>query len=179
MKPISFNFLTTSSRVDGLDVCRPQVKVVGQALRAMSKRRRARWNNPNSAAPQGAYPATDRNVFLIYGDNVGPDDQVETNHEGDFVFQAPTWRLHRLRLQRRHVHNRSSPRHGGAPTGDNLLCERDLGVGHPPHFQRTLSLGSKTHSVDCVGLVAVQSRVDFGAGHPILVGHVSESKPAP
>lgn len=41
--------------------------------------------NPNSA--QGdAYPARDHNVFLIYGDNVGPDDQVETNHEGNFVF---------------------------------------------------------------------------------------------
>ena len=38
---------------------------------------------PSSAPP---YPATDHNVFLIYGDNVGPDDNVETNHEGDFVF---------------------------------------------------------------------------------------------
>ena len=25
-------------------------------------------------------------MFLIYGDNVGPDDNVETNHNGDFVF---------------------------------------------------------------------------------------------
>ena len=41
--------------------------------------------NENSA--QGdPYPARDQNVFLIYGDNVGPDDQVETNHEGNFVF---------------------------------------------------------------------------------------------
>ena len=32
------------------------------------------------------YPATDRNGFLISGNNVGPDDEVETNHEGDFVF---------------------------------------------------------------------------------------------
>jgi len=41
--------------------------------------------NGNSA--QGdPYPARDHNVFLIYGDNVGPDDQVETNHEGNFVF---------------------------------------------------------------------------------------------
>ena len=38
---------------------------------------------PSSAPP---YPATDHNVFLIYGDNMGPDDNVETNHEGDFVF---------------------------------------------------------------------------------------------
>jgi hypothetical protein len=37
-----------------------------------------------SAAPP--YPAADHNVFLIYGNNVGPDDNVETNHEGDFVF---------------------------------------------------------------------------------------------
>ena len=41
-------------------------------------------SDPNTAFP--GYPATDRNVFLIYGDNVGPDDEVETNHEGDFVF---------------------------------------------------------------------------------------------
>ena len=38
---------------------------------------------PSSAPP---YPAADHNVFLIYGNNVGPDDNVETNHEGDFVF---------------------------------------------------------------------------------------------
>ena len=41
-------------------------------------------SDPNTAFP--GYPATDRNVFLIYGNNVGPDDEVETNHEGDFVF---------------------------------------------------------------------------------------------
>ena len=41
-------------------------------------------NDPNTAHP--AYPAADENVFLIYGDNVGPDDEIETNHEGNFVF---------------------------------------------------------------------------------------------
>ena len=40
----------------------------------------------NPATAGAPYAATDENVFLIYGDNVGPDDQVETNHEGNFVF---------------------------------------------------------------------------------------------
>ena len=25
-------------------------------------------------------------MFIVYGDNVGPDDQVETNAQGDFIF---------------------------------------------------------------------------------------------
>ena len=87
MKPISFNFLTTSLLVL-LASC---VQTPGEGGRAsivghVQEEARTVLNNPNSAAPQGAYPATDRNVFLIYGDNLGPDDQVETNHEGDFVF---------------------------------------------------------------------------------------------
>ena len=40
--------------------------------------------NPSTAA--APYAATDHDVFLIYGENIGPDDQVETNHQGDFVF---------------------------------------------------------------------------------------------
>ena len=46
--------------------------------------RRATLYNPSSVVDQT--PAMDHNVFLVYGDNVGPDDRVETNHEGDFVF---------------------------------------------------------------------------------------------
>ena len=46
--------------------------------------RRATLYNPESVVDQT--PAMDENVFIIYGENVGPDDQVETNHEGDFVF---------------------------------------------------------------------------------------------
>ena len=40
--------------------------------------------NPATAATP--YAASDHDVFLIYGENIGPDDQVETNHQGDFVF---------------------------------------------------------------------------------------------
>ena len=42
MKPISFNFLTTSLLVLMASCVQTPVKVVGQALWAMSKRRRAR-----------------------------------------------------------------------------------------------------------------------------------------
>lgn len=31
-------------------------------------------------------PAADHNVFIIYGDGPGPDDQVETNYDGEFEF---------------------------------------------------------------------------------------------
>ena len=47
--------------------------------------RRATLYNPSPLDPPQA-PAMDHNVFLVYGDNVGPDDRVETNHEGDFLF---------------------------------------------------------------------------------------------
>ena len=40
--------------------------------------------DPSTAYPP--YPATDHNVFIVYGDNVGPDEQVETNAQGDFIF---------------------------------------------------------------------------------------------
>lgn len=88
MKPISINigmpFLSalvcllvscTQSPGDG-----GRASIVGH----VQEEARVLLSDPNTAYP--GYPATDRNVFLIYGDNVGPDDQVETNHEGDFVF---------------------------------------------------------------------------------------------
>ena len=39
--------------------------------------------NPNGAARS---PAADEDVFIIYGDRVGPDDRVQTNFDGEFVF---------------------------------------------------------------------------------------------
>lgn len=39
----------------------------------------------NPATAGSPYMAMDEQVFVIYGDNIGPDDQVETNHEGAFV----------------------------------------------------------------------------------------------
>ncbi|MDA0729444.1 MAG: hypothetical protein O3C18_07135 [Bacteroidetes bacterium] len=39
----------------------------------------------NPATAGAPYMAADEQVFVIYGDNIGPDDQVETNHEGAFV----------------------------------------------------------------------------------------------
>ena len=31
-------------------------------------------------------PAVDEDVFITYGDRVGPDDRVRTNYDGDFAF---------------------------------------------------------------------------------------------
>jgi hypothetical protein len=86
MKPISFKLLTAAAAVL-LASCTQTPGDGGRAslIGHVQEEARLVLTNPNSV--QGdAYPARDHNVFLIYGDNVGPDDQVETNHEGNFVF---------------------------------------------------------------------------------------------
>ena len=90
MKPISFNirvlFFIAMAAACVFASC---TQAPGEGGRAsivghVQEESRVLLSDPNTAFP--GYPATDRNVFLIYGDNVGPDDEVETNHEGDFVF---------------------------------------------------------------------------------------------
>ena len=39
--------------------------------------------NPSNAI---VAPAADEDVFIIYGDRVGPDDRVQTNYDGEFAF---------------------------------------------------------------------------------------------
>ena len=39
--------------------------------------------NPLSAT---VVPAIDQDVYITYGDRVGPDDRVRTNYDGDFAF---------------------------------------------------------------------------------------------
>ena len=85
MKPISFNTVALCFAVS----CASCVQTPGEGGRAsivghVEEEERLVLENP--ASVQGVYPATDQEVFLIYGDNVGPDDNVETNHEGNFVF---------------------------------------------------------------------------------------------
>ena len=85
MKPISFNTVALCFAV----LCASCVQTPGEGGRAsivghVVEEERLVLENP--ASVQGVYPATDQDVFLIYGDNVGPDDNVETNHEGNFVF---------------------------------------------------------------------------------------------
>lgn len=86
MKPISLKLLTAAAAV----LFASCTQTPGDGGRAsltghVQEEARLVLTNPNSA--QGdAYPARDHNVFLIYGDNVGPDEQVEANHEGNFVF---------------------------------------------------------------------------------------------
>lgn len=41
--------------------------------------------NPNSA--QYTYDTADEDVFIVYGDNVSPDDDVATNYDGEFEFK--------------------------------------------------------------------------------------------
>ena len=90
MKPISFNirvlFFIAMAAACVFASC---TQAPGEGGRAsivghVQEEARVLLNDPNTAYP--AYPAADENVFLIYGDNVGPDDEIETNHEGDFVF---------------------------------------------------------------------------------------------
>ena len=39
--------------------------------------------NPNGAV---LAPAADHEVFITYGDRVGPDDRIHTNYDGEFAF---------------------------------------------------------------------------------------------
>jgi len=88
MKPISINIgMPFLSALACLMVsCTPTPGDGGRAsiVGHVQEEARVLLSDPSTAFP--GYPATDRNVFLIYGNNVGPDDEVETNHEGDFVF---------------------------------------------------------------------------------------------
>lgn len=65
-------------------------KQPGQGGRAVIKGKVMRevrivLSNPSSVVD--TYPAADENVFIIYGDNTSPDDNVETNYDGEFAFQ--------------------------------------------------------------------------------------------
>lgn len=41
--------------------------------------------NPGTYATE--YPAPDEDVWIVYGNNVSPDDRVRTNYDGEFEFQ--------------------------------------------------------------------------------------------
>lgn len=41
----------------------------------------------NPATIQNTVPGADADVYIIYGDNVSPDDRVWTNSNGDFEFR--------------------------------------------------------------------------------------------
>ena len=47
--------------------------------------RRVQLNNPQSNVDTIA--ASNVEVFIIYGDHLGPDDKVDTNPDGDFTFE--------------------------------------------------------------------------------------------
>jgi len=41
--------------------------------------------NPTTYATE--YPAADEDVWIVYGNNVSPDERVRTNYDGEFEFQ--------------------------------------------------------------------------------------------
>ena len=41
----------------------------------------------NPTTFQSSYPTADQEVFIVYGDNVSPDDRIHTNFDGEFEFQ--------------------------------------------------------------------------------------------
>ena len=47
--------------------------------------RRVQLNNPTSNVDTIA--ASNVEVFIVYGDHLGPDDKVDTNPDGDFTFE--------------------------------------------------------------------------------------------
>lgn len=41
----------------------------------------------NPSTFQTSFPAADQEVFIVYGENISPDDRVHTNFDGEFEFQ--------------------------------------------------------------------------------------------
>lgn len=41
----------------------------------------------NPASAQAQYPAADEDVYIVFGDNLSPDDRVLTNYDGEFEFR--------------------------------------------------------------------------------------------
>jgi hypothetical protein len=44
------------------------------------------WNSTYTVL-EGEYPATDQDVYIIYGDHVSYDDKVKTNYNGQYEFR--------------------------------------------------------------------------------------------
>ncbi len=68
-----------------LAACSPQAGDGGVASLTgkVEVERRAVISNPAGAV---TYPGADVDVFITYGDRVGPDDKVTTNYDGEFAF---------------------------------------------------------------------------------------------
>ncbi len=68
-----------------LAACTPQAGDGGVASLTgkVEVERRAVISNPAGAV---TYPGADVDVFITYGDRVGPDDKVTTNFDGEFAF---------------------------------------------------------------------------------------------
>lgn len=68
-----------------LAACSPQAGDGGVASLTgkVEVERRAVISNPAGAV---TYPGADVDVFITYGDRVGPDDKVTTNFDGEFAF---------------------------------------------------------------------------------------------
>ena len=72
-----------------LAACTPQAGDGGVASLTgrVEVERRAVISNPAGAV---TYPGADVDVFITYGDRVGPDDKVTTNFDGEFAFYGLT-----------------------------------------------------------------------------------------
>jgi hypothetical protein len=51
---------------------------------SVNKELRIVLTNPNTKT--GTFPAADEDVYIIYGDNISPDDRVQTNYDGEYEF---------------------------------------------------------------------------------------------
>jgi small nuclear ribonucleoprotein (snRNP)-like protein len=40
----------------------------------------------NASTFQGSFPAADQEIYIVYGDNISPDDRIRTNFAGEFEF---------------------------------------------------------------------------------------------
>lgn len=89
MKQVSFPQIFAGLAVAAAVGCTPGAGEGGAAsiTGQVEIERRAVISNPAGAV---WFPAADVDVFITYGDRVGPDDKVTTNFDGDFAFYGLT-----------------------------------------------------------------------------------------
>ena len=179
MKPISFNTVALCFAVS----CASCVQTPGEGGRAsivghVVEEERLVLENP--ASVQGVYPATDQEVFLIYGDNVGPDDNVETNHEGNFVFPWLRPGDYTVYVYSEDTSGDPHARRGGGATRHHFLHQRDSDVGHFAHFQRPLNVAHVDPHGVCFGVGTGDARASsrLGSRPSVVGGVVHRPKPA-
>ncbi len=122
--------LSAISLVFALTGCQKEAGEGGQAKISGKVQTEIRLvlTNPNSA--QYTYDTADEDVYIVYGDNVSPNDKIATNFDGEFEFNY-------LRPGTYHVYIYSEDT-SGVPSADQSHME----------ILRTVEINSRKDEID-------------------------------